>query len=159
MKYLAKVTKEIQSTEPDEKGRRHVFANGALIGYVEGDKSSNNYTLTVDKYWAKVSRLTIKVLDNSIPETLKGRIVPKMKEFIIDLQSFIVEAENEDEAKEKAIMMLKTGEVVAAIDSVVEDTYEPQSEYYIAGICNRCGEDKDLNKNNLCCECVTEMNE
>ena len=37
-----------------------------------------------------------------------------MKEFSIDLQSFIVEARNKDEARRKAIRMLEKGEVAPA---------------------------------------------
>ena len=46
-----------------------------------------------------------------------------MKNFIVDLQSFSVEAENIDEAEKKAIRMLESGEEKPKIDSVVEDDY------------------------------------
>ena len=44
-----------------------------------------------------------------------------MKNYIIDLQSFVVSANSFEEAKEKAIRMLKTGEQKAYIDQVLED--------------------------------------
>ena len=43
-----------------------------------------------------------------------------MTEYIIDLQSFVVEAENEEEARAKAIELLKSGEETARIDQVIE---------------------------------------
>ena len=44
-----------------------------------------------------------------------------MKQFIVDLQSFIVEANNEEEAREKAIKALESGEERALIDQIIED--------------------------------------
>lgn len=43
-----------------------------------------------------------------------------MAEYIIDLQSFVVEAENEEEARAKAIEMLRSGEETPKIDQVIE---------------------------------------
>ncbi|MBA7676508.1 hypothetical protein ES703_84750 [subsurface metagenome] len=43
-----------------------------------------------------------------------------MKEFIVDLQSFVVEANNEEEARKKAIKCLESGEERAVIDKVIE---------------------------------------
>ncbi len=43
-----------------------------------------------------------------------------MKEFIVDLQSFVVEANNEEEARENAIKCLESGEERALIDQIIE---------------------------------------
>ena len=43
-----------------------------------------------------------------------------LKEFIVDLQSFVVEANNEEEAREKAIKALESGEGRAIIDQIIE---------------------------------------
>ena len=44
-----------------------------------------------------------------------------MKMFVIDLCSFKVEAEDADDAREKAIAMLESGEERAIIDQIIED--------------------------------------
>lgn len=46
--------------------------------------------------------------------------LPEEKEYTIDLQSFIISAYSKEQAKAKAIEMLKTGEETAAIDNVIE---------------------------------------
>jgi hypothetical protein len=51
-----------------------------------------------------------------------------MKNWIVDLQSFGVEAETAEEAKQKAIEMLESGEQKAYIDAVIEDPYEEDEE-------------------------------
>lgn len=45
----------------------------------------------------------------------------KLRQFCIDLQSFMVEAENADEARELAIARLKSGEEQAVIDQIIDE--------------------------------------
>lgn len=56
--------------------------------------------------------------------------------FIIDLESFGVEAKNEEEAREEAIRMMRTGEHLPKIDGVVLDDYDEPENCQVAGCLN-----------------------
>lgn len=54
--------------------------------------------------------------------------VREIRNWIIDLQSFGVEAYSADEARRKAIARLESGEEKACVDAVIEDDYDVQEE-------------------------------